>query len=63
MGTSGSKSVIESFPSVCFSAVFDMLPKPEPASRILFPGKTLCEIPRFLCSTSFPREIIEFTLS
>ena len=63
IGTRGSKSVIEIFPSVCFNATFDILPKPEPASKILLPGNTLCEIPRFLCSPSLPSEMIEFTLS
>ena len=45
------------------NGVFEHIPKPEPASKILLPGNTLCEIPRFLCSTSFPNDMIEFTLS
>ena len=63
IGTSGSYKVIEIFPSHSFDAVFDIFPKPEPASRILFPGKTLPLIPLFLCSTSLPNDIAEFTLS
>ena len=63
IGTSGSYSVIEIFPSVRFIAVFDIFPKPEPASRILFPGNTLFVIPRTLCSLSLPNEMIELTLS
>ena len=60
---SGSYNVMFKSGPETSSAVFDMFPNPEPASRTTSPLFTLPLIPLILCCLSFPNEMYEFTLS